>query len=287
MNKKDSIETSIILNLEREYKLFTKASKDSLILKWFKSHGINKPIQSKKAFKYKVTFIGQKDDPKYTGLGIIIYPTPKPYSKAFVGKFKEGKRHGVGWRLLNKELFIGKYKGDAKDGKAIIFRIENDKRLKIFDGEFNNGKKHGDCYIEEKDYIFEGKVLNGLYHGFCKIYYKNGNYFEGTMTKGSISGSGIVKYNNGDIYEGGFLENKRYGEGSYIFKSDVQSILGESDNSINNFESIQKKSTNLKNFIKENKNIQKNQSSSSTSISKSGLYTDWSYCHKRPSEDLD
>lgn len=286
MDNNDSIETKIILNLKREYELFKKKSKESLIRKWLKSHGIEKPVLSKTTFKYKVTFIGEKADPKYTGLGIIIYPTPTPFSKAFIGKFKTGKRHGVGWRLLNNELFIGKYKSDKKDGKAIVFKIEDEKRIKIFDGDYKQGNRHGDCYIEEDDHIFEGKVLDGLYNGFCKIYYKNGNYFEGTMTKGMISGTGIVKYNNGDIYEGGFLENKRYGEGSYIFKSDVESMMDVTDESINKFVSMKKMSSNLKNFIQENKGVKIIKPQSSTSISKSGLYTDWSYSTKRPQEEF-
>lgn len=286
MESKDSIEKKIILNLKHEYELFKQKSKDSLIRKWLNNHGIKSPVLSKSTFKYKVTFIGAKANPKYTGYGIIIYPTPNPFSKAFIGELKNGERDGEGLRLLNNKLFIGNYKKDKKNGKAIVLKIEGEKSTKIFDGDYKQGNRHGDCYIEEDDHIFEGKVLNGLYNGFCKIYYKNGNYFEGTMTKGVISGSGIIKYSNGDIYEGGFLNNKRYGEGSYIFKSDIESMVDDTQESLDKFISMKKMSSNLKNFIMENKDNKISKPKNSSSITKSALYTDWSYSTKRPQEEF-
>lgn len=284
MQKKDSIETTIILNLKREFELFKKRDEKSLILTWFTQNDIKEPKLSKTAFHHNLTFIGSEENPKYTGLGIIIYPSKPACSKAFIGNFKEGKRHGVGWRLLNDELFIGKYNLDKKDGAAIIFRIVGNKRIKIFDGRFEKGKHHGNCFIKKEDHIFEGKISKGLYNGYCKISYKNGDYFEGTMIKGTISGTGKIKYNNGDIYEGGFIDNRRCGEGSYIFKREIDESLlnaGDSDDSIH-IQKIRDLEKAKEAFEKEhNKPSNLNDVSAGDYIGKSGLYTDWSYSSKR------
>lgn len=285
----DSLETSIILNLKEEYELFKNNSSESLIKKWFQKNGITSTVESTSAFKYDVIFIGSYESPRYTGHGIIIYPSSPSFSKVFLGNFRNGKRHGVGWRLMNNELFVGSYTEDVKNGPAIIFEIKENRRTKILDGSYLNGKIHGQCYIKKPDHVFEGKVMNNLYHGFCKITYPNGDFFEGTMFNGQITGNGVIKYHNGDVYRGGFVNNKRYGEGSYTFKKIENEVSTE--NSIESvsskkFKEIQRLREKFKQQTVNPMEEDHDDSGNQGFQKKSFMYSDWTYSTKRPQEEI-
>ena len=215
MNNDTSIEIKILQNLPEEMKKFISKSKDSLILQWFSSKSIESPIISHDTFMYDVIFIGKKNNPKYSGYGLIIYPSEIEYTKCYIGSFKRGRRHGFGCRRVNDTIFTGNYKRDMKHGPAKILKISNNDFEKIFDGAYVDGKMQGKCFIKDSEHTFNGYVDQGKYHGLCKIKYTNGNIFEGSMIKGTISGKGKITYTNGDVYEGGFLENKCSGEGNY------------------------------------------------------------------------
>lgn len=289
MDMKDSLETSIILNFQHEYQLFKEKNPNSLIKKWFINQGIKRPIESVSAFKYDIVFIGSYESPRYTGAGIIIYPSSPKYTKIYIGQLKGGKRHGKGWRFINNELFIGSYQNDEKTGPAIVFEIKDQKRTKIFDGAYSKGEAHGQCYIKEKDHVYEGKVVNGTYHGFCKITYPNGDYFEGTMFNGKITGNGMIKYSNGDVYRGGFVDNKRYGEGSYEFQKYENEISTESSIesvSSKKFKEIERLKQKFKNFRNRSAEKDKDDSMNQNFQKKSFMYTDWKYSSKRPRDEL-
>jgi hypothetical protein len=209
------LEKKILINLQQEIQYFRDEKKESKILKWFKLKGIDSPIESHSAFKYNVHFIGKKEDPKYTGYGLIIYPSEEPFKKCYIGQFERGRRHGKGLRIMNDTIFDGNYKRDFKHGSAKVWKAKKSTFEKVFEGTYSEGKMHGKCYIKDDEHLFEGYVFKGLYHGKCRIKYKNGDTFEGSMVKGEMSGKAKIKYANGDIYEGGMLNNLRAGEGNY------------------------------------------------------------------------
>ena len=64
--------------------------------------------------------------------------------------------------------------------------------------------------------IYEGEWKEGLQDGNGKYTSKDFNY-EGHWEEGWINGEGIMEYANGDVYQGYFVENERYGYGTYIF----------------------------------------------------------------------
>jgi len=224
MQPSASLEIKILLNLKHQLDLYQKKSEDSLILKWFKSKGVDSPIESFNAFKYDVHFLGKKEDPKYTGFGIIIYPSDQPFTKCYIGEFKRGRRNGKGWRLLNDTIFEGTYKRDFKHGPAKNWKVQDSKFENVFDGMYVDGKMHGKCFLKDANHTFEGHVFKGLYHGKCKITYPNGDIFQGSMIKGEMSGQAKITYANGDKYEGGLLNNSLTGEGNYSWNSNNGSM---------------------------------------------------------------
>lgn len=260
MNNDTCLEIRILKNLVTEIEKFRTKTSDSLILKWFNLKSIESPIESSDTFMYNVQFIGKKSNPKYTGFGLIIYPSEDPYTKCYIGSFKRGRRNGSGWRRMKDTIFQGNYKRDLKHGPAKIFRFNNNKSEVVFEGNYVDGKMQGECFVKDDEHVFNGHVDKGMYHGLCRIKYSNGNIYEGSMIRGKISGKGKITYANGDKYEGGFLDNKCSGEGNYLwsqanFNTNLSSNLSITKNS--DSESLQKKKTDLYknwNFAKKIKN---------------------------------
>jgi len=261
MNTHATIEMRILQNLPEEMAKFDSKSVDSLILQWFDSKSISSPIKSHDTFMYDVIFIGKKDNPKYSGFGLIIYPSEIPLTKCYIGEFKRGRRHGFGCRRMNDTIFQGNYKRDLKHGPAKIFKFQDNQMETTFEGAYLDGKMQGKCYIKDSEHTFNGYVDQGKYHGLCRIKYTNGNIFEGSMIKGKISGKGKITYKNGDVYEGGFLDNKCSGEGNYSwaeggFDTNLSSNLSITKNS-DSGNMKNKKSEAFKNWTLESK-INKN-----------------------------
>lgn len=216
---KMSIEIQILKNFQAEFEKYKTKAKDSLILEWFRSKGIKKPVHTFNTFKYNVEFIGEKDKAKYSGFGILIYPTEIPYSKCYIGEFKKGRRNGKGFRLMNSTIFDGEYKMDRKHGRARMWEINDYKQRLVFEGSYLEGQMHGECFVRDADHEFQGQVYKGLYHGACEIKYPNGDRYSGAMFKGEMSGKCTIEYANGDRYDGQLFENRRTGEGNYTWST--------------------------------------------------------------------
>jgi len=284
MESLEPIEVQILLNIKREYFLLKDNSEDSLILQWFKSKGVDKVIRSKETFRQNLYFIGQQDDPNYTGYGIIIYPGETFGQKVFMGKMKKGVRHGKGFRKLNHQIFQGRYHKNQKHMEAMIYDYSKKPKELLFKGYFYKDRYHGECFIKCKDYTYKGKVTHGLYDGPCEIMYANGDYFKGIMKDGRIDGPGMIKYANGDVYKGNIKDNKRYGEGSYVF-GDSTIASGEGFSSIGvsqGNDSLSMERTPVTNF---SSNIDGRKSESGM-ISQSGMYKNWGCSSKRPESEI-
>ena len=227
-----NLEFRILHNFAHELSLFKSKAPSSLIKKWFSLKKVPQPLHSLDTFKHQVRFIGHSLRPKYSGPGIIIYPSSSE-PKVYIGEFKRGRRHGRGWRLLNKTIFCGEYKRDSKEGPAEIFAVEGDRPEIVFKGQFLQGKMHGKCFVKDDNHEFDGYIHFGLYQGKCQIKYSNGDRYSGDMIKGRISGKGEIRYANGDKYSGNFLNNERTGEGAYTWNSRKNKCNFSSDLSSN------------------------------------------------------
>ena len=241
MENSYSKEIEIIMNLSEEIEKFKSKSKSSLIRQWFAKHGIESPIESLTTFKHDLHFFGAQKNPKYSGHGLILYPSPEKHSKCYLGEFKNGKRHGAGWRLLNGTVFEGIYKADKKHGEAKMWKIKDNHLDLVFEGRYENGKMQGQCFFKDEKHTFKGNIEKDAYHGFCRIIYPNGDKFEGTMVHGEMSGTGKITYANGDVYEGGMLKNRRIGKGNYFVNYKNENINLSSNLSLSEFSDFEKK----------------------------------------------
>jgi hypothetical protein len=141
-------------------------------------------------------------------VGEMVYSNGDIYR----GSFLNGRRHGEGTYLYNipnantkgnyydkGNFYYDKLNGSGETHRGAYHYIGNWKDGKP-DG---NGKEWSDG--SEWERMLDGSVAKGKWS------------YEGEFANGSRNGYGEMIYSNGDIYRGPWLNNKRHGEGTYIF----------------------------------------------------------------------
>jgi hypothetical protein len=128
----------------------------------------------------------------YHGHGTLYYPGTDTI--AYIGRFKEGLRHGRGieFELSGKKIYQGTFREDKREGK-------------------------GDEYIDDFK-VYRGEFSNNVRHGFGIAYFSENAYYFGRYENGLMTGIGINCLSNGDRFEGMFINNKPDGQGSYYEK---------------------------------------------------------------------
>lgn len=87
---------------------------------------------------------------------------------------------------------------------------------------FNNGASYNGEWIDDKacNYgvityvnkdVYEGNFLNGKKHGQGTYHYKTGGKYKGEWIEDKKSGYGIMEFANKDKYEGYWLKGQRSG----------------------------------------------------------------------------
>ncbi len=106
-----------------------------------------------------------------------------------------------------------KYEGEFKNGKLhgqgeVTFASGQ------YEGEFKNGKLHGQGKktFSSRGYIEEGEFQSGNLHKGKKTF-ADGSVYEGKFKNGKLNGQGKVTVAGGSVYEGEFKNNKLHGKG--------------------------------------------------------------------------
>ena len=153
--------------------------------------------------------------------------------------------------------YYGQSNGSVPDGLGVF--ISKDKR---YEGEWNNGKRHGygkenaidnsvvyrgewkndmmdgvgvsilqpSRYPDEDQQTHEGEYKNGLQEGYGKYFHINGDVYEGEFKNDDIEGFGILNYNRRGIYKGTLKNNKKNGYGKYESFDGSKSYVGSFKN---------------------------------------------------------
>ena len=176
----------------------------------------------------------------------------------YEGEFQKKKPHGVG-KMTYKDGRVRE--GIWNDGE-IEYKGQLNKHWKphgkgkwfypnsTYDGEWQNGKKHGEGTAKMSDGsgwykggwkndlpegdgtfkysygIYTGGIRAGKGHGNGVMTYTNGDTYKGQWKNGRKDGKGKLKFHNGDEYEGEFSNNKLHGKGKYTFAAG-EYIIGE------------------------------------------------------------
>jgi hypothetical protein len=125
----------------------------------------------------------------YHGHGTLYYPGMDTI--AYIGRFKEGFRHGRGIEFdqLGNKIYQGTFREDVREG-------------------------FGEEYVDNAK-VYRGEFANNIRHGFGIAYYPENSKYFGRYENGAMTGIGIFCHPNGDRFEGMFFNNRPDGPGSF------------------------------------------------------------------------
>lgn len=154
---------------------------------------------------------------KYMGpYAIVSHEGPKDF---------DGKMNGEGTILFaNGNTYIGGLKDDMLHG---LGRLEDKCNNSVYEGQFENDKRHGFAKFVYEDGEYIGHYMDNKRHGKGKETDAIGNVFDGDYIDGNAA-YGKMSYANGDVYIGHFnKDDNRHGFGKFISMETGDLIEGE------------------------------------------------------------
>ena len=105
-------------------------------------------------------------------------------------------------------------KGDCVNGKGIF-----DDGVRLYEGEFKDGKYHGQGRSKRHDngVTYKGEWKNNKPNGQGTLRRPNGSKYVGEWKDNKRHGQGVQTYVQGRKYAGEFKDNKRHGQGTYTW----------------------------------------------------------------------
>lgn len=158
------------------------------------------------------------------GQGVLYYK-PEGYMEVerqlYRGNFKNNQYNGHGtlyYAGTEVIAYIGRFKDGMRHGRGIEFDNQGNK---IYQGIFREDKREGrgEEYLDG-GLTYKGEFSNGLRHGFGVAYFPENSKYYGRYENNMMSGVGIYVHPNGDRFEGMFIANKPDGPGSF-YERDV------------------------------------------------------------------
>ena len=127
----------------------------------------------------------------------------------YEGNYRNGIPNGVGesYQAVTQRHYRGGFRMGLENGFAVITRSDDkiDGRAKRYEGEVQNGKRHGlgKLYFTEPNghmVWFEGMWHNDLLHGYAAQTSTTGEWFAGNFVNGYLEGMGTCRAKDGKIY---------------------------------------------------------------------------------------
>jgi hypothetical protein len=155
-------------------------------------------------------------------------------ASVYVGQFIAGRRHGkgtlthAGGQRSSGEWIDGElsgacrieypeqklYEGQCSAGKPSgRGRYDNPVDKSHYEGEFRDGRYHGEGKLVEKEMTYTGQFMNGLKEGTGKETSVEGVDYEGMFARGVPHGRGVLRINPTATYEGEFSNGLMDGAG--------------------------------------------------------------------------
>ena len=151
-----------------------------------------------------------------TGQGLIVTSE----GEILMGNFIRNKLDGEGEHYRkDNSMYKGEFKNGKYDGlgKEIFNDGNNEKNISVFDGFYQDGEKKYGKFEWSNGCKYEGNFFKNLFHGKGKYNWNKHKYYDGDWDKGDINGKGKFVYDDGSFYEGGFIKGKKFGKGKYVW----------------------------------------------------------------------
>ena len=189
-----------------------------------------------------VKYEGQVRDGKPHGRGKMTYRDGGFYS----GEWQDGERHGTGTQTYSSGSERGSYEGmwkdDKEDGHGVIVLKNGEK----YEGSMSNGVRAGKGLLTFPPNDWLRRVsLNGDWKddkatGYGTFYWNNDSKYAGELVNYQIHGHGVETYSPTDqfnrvSFEGEFIEGKKVGNGTMIWKNGAKYIGGFSNDDLHGY----------------------------------------------------
>ncbi|GFH57102.1 hypothetical protein CTEN210_13578 [Chaetoceros tenuissimus] len=135
----------------------------------------------------------------------------------FDGQFIEDEMHYGTYIERNGNKYIGFFNNGEREGRGKYFL--KGRELPIYEGEYHNGKRHGEGVLDDEFGFYEGNFDSDYKHGKGTLTIPNVGVYEGQFVLGRMETSGKFEFERGDKYDGEFKENKFDGEGTYTYQN--------------------------------------------------------------------
>mmetsp|Transcript_5978 Transcript_5978/g.11299 ORF Transcript_5978/g.11299 Transcript_5978/m.11299 type:complete len:441 (+) Transcript_5978:190-1512(+) len=168
--------------------------------------------------QYEGSFKGDK----FNGHGVITMRN----GNRFEGTFSDGKLEGNGKHTLKNGTveYIGKY----KNGKPHGVGVKTFGNRSVYSGSFYDGKRHGEGKMSFPEVCeYNGQWADDKMEGSGTLVYNNGDKYTGMFQNNQMHGQGIYEYSDGAVYDGNYSYGTKCGQGTYTFKDKMQFYSGE------------------------------------------------------------
>lgn len=152
-----------------------------------------------------------------------------PEGQKYQGEWRDDKPNGGGkMEFSNQDLYVGEWKDGLMDGEGLyrFYDPIKDEYVASYEGQFQEGKRHGIGRINFPDHTFyvgQWQADKRVGNGFAK--FANGDAFQG-LWKNDEMMRGIYALSNGDRYDGEMERGRFNGFGTYFF-TDGKWYVGE------------------------------------------------------------
>lgn len=169
-----------------------------------------------------ISYVGTWIDNCPNGEGVLSFSNQSYYD----GYWENGKRNGWGdCKFSNGDYYIGEWRNNMFDGiGCYIFNSGSE-----YNGNWKDGLQHGYGIYKTDSVTYSGDWEQGLMHGEGCLEYNNGKKYVGTLKCNKFEGNGTYVFENGNIYEGEFSDNVFNGLGIFYFQ-DGSIYEGEFEN---------------------------------------------------------
>ena len=189
-------------------------------------HGVHKHKYTDSTGKeVEDVYIGQFKDSCFDGYGTLTSTLGTKYAGDWVKDERHG--HGVftkqkvvtfeGANIDVQSVYTGQWVNNRQqgEGRIEITTLDTGKVIYIYEGEFKDGRKHGQGSSVDMDgYVYEGDFAKNHANGMCKILYVPDNtFYSGVVVKDMKHGKGVFNSTDGHYVEGEFKDDMLHGEG--------------------------------------------------------------------------
>ena len=124
--------------------------------------------------------------------------------------------------------FTGEYGSTPgkRGGKGVSRVYENGIFISSYEGEWKDGKPHGQGTESQSSYVYEGGWKDGIKNGLGTFNKANGDIYVGELKDGKFNGQGTFSYAEGDSYVGEMKNGLFHGQGTFTF-TDGSKYVGE------------------------------------------------------------